>query len=482
MPASLRGDIGQTARKSKRLGALALVLAVLGCAGADRGINPALAPGARNDGYGLDEVNASGGRSDVLIFVAFSGGGKRSAAFAHGALRGMREVPVHLGGPPSNLLAEIDQIAGVSGGSFTAAHYALYGERSFQTFPGEFLHRDIAAYVWGTYLLPWQWGWLVDPAVGTNDRMTEVYDALMFRGATFRDLVARRRPRLSINATDLASGSAFPFLPHAFDVICSDLAQFSVARAVAASNGFPLLFTPITLANHRGPDCTAPLPVNLSVMPMLAEYNRRRLLEIVGRMADRDRTPWIHLLDGGISDNLALRVTLNFAILGGVDVPDFAARIRMVRRVLMISVDGQSATDPALSRQRMVNGLVQIFDAVSGGQIDNYNLETLAVTAAEVNRMVDRQRENRCGHAPVIDGWPCDDVGGLLVHVSLADHPDAVLRDRLRRIPTGLTLPRDDVDLLVAAGETVIRGNRELAAFLAGDPATAAARRARGRR
>ena len=48
--------------------------------------------------------------------------------------------------------------------------------------------------------------------------------------------------------------------------------------------------------------------------------------------------------------------------------------------MLVISIDGQSATDQALSQQRMVNGLVQIFDAVSGGQIDNYNLETLAVT------------------------------------------------------------------------------------------------------
>ncbi|MBW6400863.1 patatin-like phospholipase family protein [Roseomonas sp. HJA6] len=458
------------------LGVLTLLLTLLGCAGADRGINPALTPGARNGGYGLAEINASGGRPDLLIFVAFSGGGKRSAAFGHGALRGMRDVPVTLGGPPSTLLAEVDQVAGVSGGSFTAAHYALYGEQSFETFPRDFLHRDLAAYVWGTYILPWQWGWLVDPAVGTNDRMTEVYDDLMFRGATFRELMARGRPRLSINATDLASGSAFPFLPHAFDVICSDLGRFSVARAVAASNGFPLLFTPITLANHRGPNCDAPLPVNLSVMPMLAEYNRRRLVDVVARMADRDRTPWIHLLDGGISDNLALRATLNFAILGGTDEPDFASLVRPVRRILMISVDGQSATDPALSRQRMVNGLVQIFDAVSGGQIDNYNLETLAVTAAEVERMVGRQRENRCQHAPAIDGWPCEDVQGLLVHVSLADHPDPALRSRLRRVPTGLTLPDDDVDLLVAAGETVIRGNRAIAGFLGADGSVPAPR------
>ena len=132
------------------------------------------------------------------------------------------------------------------------------------------------------------------------------------------------------------------------------------------------------------------LPVNLSMMPMLAEYNRRRLLDVIARMADPERTPWVHLLDGGISDNLALRATLNFTLLGGTEQPDAARLLMPVRRFLMISVDGQSSTDQALSRQRMVNGVIQIFDAVSGGQIDNYNLETLAVAAAEVNRLVER--------------------------------------------------------------------------------------------
>jgi len=445
---------------------LLAVLLLAGCSSPDRGINPPLAPGTRNAGYDLADMNAASGRTDLLIFVALSGGGKRSAAFAHGVLRGMRDVPVGVGGPPSTLLAEIDQLAGVSGGTFTAAHYALNGERSFETFPEEFLHRDIASYVWGTYVLPWQWGWLVDPYIGTNDRMAQVYDDLMFHGATFRDLIARGRPRLSVNATDLASGGSFPFLPHAFDVICSDLSRFSVARAVAASNGFPLLFTPITLANQRGPHCDTPLPVNLAVRPPPRDYNRRRLYEIVGRMADRDRTPWLHLLDGGIADNLALRTTLNFSLLGGTDMSEFIAANMPVRRMLVISVDGQSATDQALSQQRMVNGIVQIFDAVSGGQIDNYNLETLAMLQAEVDRLTERQRELRCARARTIEGFPCDDSKGMLARVSLADVRDPALRERLRQIPTGLTLPPEDVEALVAAGESVIRNHAELAEFL----------------
>jgi hypothetical protein len=71
-------------------------------------------------------------------------------------------------------------------------------------------------------------------------------------GATFADLYRRGRPQVSINATDISFGSPFGFLPQTFDVICADLAALPIARAVAASNGFPVLFGPVTLRNYRG--------------------------------------------------------------------------------------------------------------------------------------------------------------------------------------------------------------------------------------
>src|SRR6202043_2134574 len=101
----------------------------------------------------------------------------------------------------SSLLDEIDLLAGVSGGSFPAAHFGLYGEKSFETFPQEFLYPDIEAYIWGTFLPPWHWDWVFNPFVGTNGRMTSVYDRLMFDGSTFEDLYRRGRPQVSINAT-----------------------------------------------------------------------------------------------------------------------------------------------------------------------------------------------------------------------------------------------------------------------------------------
>jgi NTE family protein len=97
----------------------------------------------------------------------------------------MRDIHVRPEGKDSTLLDEVDLLAGVSGGSFPAAHFGLYGGKSFETFPDELLYPDVEAYIWGTFLLPWNWDWLVNRVAGTNDRMTQVYDRLMFRGATF---------------------------------------------------------------------------------------------------------------------------------------------------------------------------------------------------------------------------------------------------------------------------------------------------------
>ncbi len=293
--------------------------------------------------------SADAADSDILLFVSISGGGKRSAAFGHGALRGLRDVALH---PPNgrtiNLLNALDYISGVSGGSFPAADYALYRDRSFETFPGDFLYVDVNAYFWGIYTLPWNWGWIVDPLVGTNDYMAQIYDRLMFHGATFGMIWPASAARIvSINATDIVNGTAFPFLGITFGLLCSDLNSFPIARAVAASNGFPGLFGPITLKSYadrcggqRPPLATAPV-----VSPPETEDTAARRLELArveATYADPSQTEWVHLLDGGIADNLALRGLLSLFISLQSNAELFNRTALGTRRVLVISIDGEA--------------------------------------------------------------------------------------------------------------------------------------------
>jgi hypothetical protein len=80
---------------------------------------------------------------DALVFLAFFGGGPRAVALSYGVLEELRRTPIMVKGHPHSMLDEVDLVAGVSGGSFTALAYALYGERLFDEYPDRFLKRNV---------------------------------------------------------------------------------------------------------------------------------------------------------------------------------------------------------------------------------------------------------------------------------------------------------------------------------------------------
>ena len=404
-------------------------------------------------------------RDPILLALAFSGGGKRSAAFAYGALRGLRGMTVVEDGHAHSLLDEVVYIAGVSGGSFVAMDYGLYGDKTFDTFENDFLKRDINAFIFGIYLLPWNWEWLINPFFGTNDAMAAVYDRLLFHGATYGDLRKRGLPMISVNATDITAGVPFPFNQSSFDLLCSDLDSFPVARAVAASAGVPILFSPITLVSHRSgcvnyPPPSAPMPPSAEESGQLSRASA--LARDAGRLMDPDRTRYVHLVDGGVSDNLALR-SLSNALLLVDDNAEIIRRLATVtRRVVVISVDAQATIDSTLGQRRIVSGLWPIFSAISGTQLHAYSFETLILADQQVRNLVETLRRVRCQEGAILAGHDCGDVKGALIQISLAGIPNAADRQRLQAIPTSMTIPDADVDALVAEGEKMVQTNPTL--------------------
>ncbi len=419
-------------------------------------------------GYRIDSLPISPDAPDLLVLIAMSGGGKRSASFGYGALKGMRDLMVPTRSGPRPLLDQVDAISGVSGGSFPAAYYGLYRDKMFAQFENDFLYDDTNSYIFGIYLLPWNWAWLVEPGIGTNDYMDRVYDRTMFHGATYADLQARGRPLIAIGATDISYGTPFLFTQETFDLVCSDLSKFPVSRAVAASNGFPGLFSPITLTSHAK-DCGGREPGWLRrISPAklddpLSRTGQQALR--AKRYLDADRTRYLHLSDGGVSDNLAMRSA--GAMMQVLSAADLRKRgYDQIRRLLVISIDGQGTQDSSVAQRRQVGGLFAVLGLVSGAQIDSYNFETLTVVNQQVQIITQRLRDVRCAEGPIVDGARCDDVKSALLHISLAGLPDTPDRQRLLAIPTGLSLKRDDVDLLVQAGYNGVTKSAALSAFL----------------
>lgn len=426
---------------------------------------PASGPMEFGGGYRLADFLGDP-HAQIMTALAFSGGGKGAAAFAHGVLRGLRDIPVpSVTGMPMTLLSQVEYISAVSGGSFAAAHYGLFREASFETFPA-FLHADVDAEIRRLYLLPWHWVWLLRGGA-SDDYMATVYDRLLFHGATYADIARQGAPVVSVNATDLGTGASFPFTQEGFDLICDDLARFPVARAVAASNGLPVLFSPINLKSHR-PDCppvTVPAPPDDGSPDV--ERRLRYIRAWVARFSDTDQVRYLHLVDGGVADNLALRALLTIVLTSDLhSIP--REKIISTRRLLLISVDGEAATGRDLSREARIPGLSVLAATVSGIVIDRYNFDTIVLAEAEMRRLVDRLKAARCRIGPVLAGHPCDDVDGLMVHLDLRDIPDARVRQHLLATPLGLTLPDADIDLLVTWGERVVQAHPAIRRFLAG--------------
>lgn len=445
-----------------RLATLLAISLLAGCASLAAEVNAPLTAADLDSGYRVADLSSTDSEDELLVVVSFSGGGKRSAAFAYGALTAMRDLGFSYGGRQRTLLGEADILSGVSGGSFPAAYYALHRTATFQTFRRDFLDEDFNADIAGIYLLPWRWDWMVNPNWGTNDEMARIYDEVMFKGATFADLQRLGPPYVMIQATDLTTGAAFPFIQSQFDLICSDLTPYPISRAVAASNGFPILFSPITLKNYTA-NCPAPDPA--WVAPALADPDplsrQRQQALLARRYLKDDAAKYVHLIDGGVGDNLALRGVLDYMSRydNPAQAPNPDGAIRRVRRVLFISVDGQAEQDGEMSRAPVVGDVLRILNAVTSNTIDQYNFETLRLARSAATNLAENLTAARCGRGDA----GAQGARAALVHIALSDQPGA---EELKEIPTGLTIESEQIDALIAAGRAAVLRDPSLGAFI----------------
>jgi NTE family protein len=305
-PSRSRGDIGNAL-------ALACVLAALaGCA--LRPVNPPLPKFDHTYGYRIANWPATRGDPEFGLIVTMSGGGTRAAALAYGVLEELRRTPVPGATPGHTLLDEVKIVTGVSGGAFTALSFALYGDALLADYENRFLKRDIQGDLLGRLANPLYWPLLASPGYTRTELAADYYDEILFEGATFADLARKKgNPFASISATEIASNARLTFNQNTFDILCSDLAGLRLARAAAASSAIPIVFAPLTLDNYAG-SCGFDLTVYID--STLADADRAKLRrahmrkEELAALADGANHRYLHVVDGGVADNLGLRTVI----------------------------------------------------------------------------------------------------------------------------------------------------------------------------
>src|SRR3972149_7972761 len=98
-------------------------------------------------GYRRKNISQAERSNRLLLILTFSGGGTRAAALAYGVLEELAKAEFSLEGRKRTLLDEVDTISSVSGGSFTAAYYGLFGRRIFEDFEEKFLKHDVEGHL-----------------------------------------------------------------------------------------------------------------------------------------------------------------------------------------------------------------------------------------------------------------------------------------------------------------------------------------------
>jgi NTE family protein len=250
---------------------------------------------------------------------------------------------VTVNGVKRRLLDEVDVISAVSGGTFPATYYALRGEKTFEEFEAKVLARNFETELTLRILTPTNWFRMPSGTFGKSDLFAELYDDTLFERATFADLKKANGPFVIINGTDVTTGARFSFTQDQFDAMCADLMQVPLGRAVATSTALPPLLTPISFEN-RGGSCGRKAPAWQAAAEAAtgtSETPGRALLRARALQSYADPArPYVHIFDGGLSENLGLAEVIRAFELLKVD-PDETVlpALRGARKVVVIAVN-----------------------------------------------------------------------------------------------------------------------------------------------
>ena len=410
-------------------------------------------------GYRLEKTMQQALEKENLVIVTFSGGGSRAVSLGYGVLEQFQQATVRPTERGDTLLQNIDVVYGVSGGSVLAAYLALEGQETIPKFKEFFLKKNFQKKVINEVFSLSNVPRLTSPQFGRSDLLQEQLNLALYHGKTFADLAQKRKgPFAVINATDMTAGQKVSFTQDFFDWLCVDLNDIEIARAVAASSAVPLIFSPITLNNHAG-FCHAESKKAFLMQTQPGNHlllnNFNAMQKRLARYQDSVEQPYLHLVDGGLTDNLGLASLLDMSNLLSIRKLYAELKKSALRHVVVVSVNAQNERTSHIDKSADVPGVREVVDTVINVPIDKATESTVQYSqkfANQWNAYAKRQRDAK--------------IKVYFVNVSLKDLPEGQLKKDVLNIGTSFYLPESDVDKLREAAKILLMQSKEYHAAL----------------
>ncbi len=503
---------------------------------------------------------------DTLVFLTLSGGGVRASALAYGTIEALNTIPSPTGAAGRTLMDEVDVVSSVSGGSVAAGWLAQNGPKAFPPAEDaaedphanameQFMYKGAMAEIAARGLNPVA---LLRYAV-TDYQRSDVFAGVLadrlYGDATYSDVARRyttdpRQPFVILNATDVGHETRFPFTQNRFDLLCSDLRSYRLAAAVGASADFPMAISATGLTNYsahatgcglsgraaeawrkEGPPRWISTYARYSdtILPSLYEHSddggiadgtlahqtghydspaSNGLLALRTAREAHDyidpipNDSFIHLLDGGLADNLGIESALQLEDSSG-HAPGLFQRLLpprscypaygKVSHVLFVVMNARSRSpvgiDAGVYPPDLFTTILRVIDTSLDNSIldmQNYLTSELQAIAAPPTRArsndsaADEVRWVHCA-----DGWmpihaadescvSLDPKSAVpvcfiprIVTVDFELIPDKACRDHFWQLGTTWTLSKDEIRRLILLPQVLLRRSRELRDFYA---------------
>ena len=414
------------------------------------------------------------GSDDVMVGLAFSGGGTRAAAFSFGALTEIERTPLPGRAGASSLIDRVNFVSGVSGGSILTAYYGLKKRAALADFRERFLLRNGEEPL-TTAASPLSVVRAVAGGVNDSGQFARWLDENLFEGATFGDMRRTPGPGVWINAADIYNRTAFVFGPATFTALCSDLASYPLADAVAASAAVPVVFAPAVIKSYPQ-NCTDKPPAwiervqrNPNTAPMLKAF-----ADALSRYRNGS-VSYVKLLDGGLVDNFGLS---GFTIMRLLSDTPYGPLTRQeavkLRRAIIIIVDAGRGPSGDWTQTVEGPGGTELLLAAADTAIDASVRASFTAFKSIMDEWAAALVRWRCAlpiteraklSAPV--DWDCRDLQFYISRIGF-DQLGPERAAALNAVPSRFALPREEVDSLITAGADALRNNGLFRAFLAG--------------
>jgi NTE family protein len=221
---------------------------------------------------------------------------------------------------------------------------------------------------------------------------------------------------------------------------------------VAASAALPPYFSAVTLQSYAGTCGPAPLPGLTKHADVIGNFSQSVRLEETKSYLDRARRPYVHLVDGGLIDNLGLRVAADFAVeQGGFFELVEALGYDELTHVVFISVNAETDPNFAIDQTADSPNFWQTLNALKlPGRAHSKDLANQLRSSFDAWR--EELRSRRSTPAGAIDSAP----RFYFIDVSISAIQDEKERNDFNNVPTALTLDSGTVDRLRAIARKLL--------------------------